>query len=152
MDRKKDEIAWCAGIYEGEGFIGHGKKNGTSVQLIIPMTDLEPLQEFQRITGVGKVVGPYPCYFKGKRVKDKWVYGCYNFEHTQYLIAMFWNYLSPRRRDQAKAVLTGMKHHYAKSYVRTKYGKKITELSDEERKEYGRWKQANRKPRISPPR
>lgn len=50
------EIAWAAGLYEGEGTccISHG-----SAIVSIVMTDLKPVQWFFETIGCGKIYGPY---------------------------------------------------------------------------------------------
>ncbi len=50
------EIAWAAGLFEGEGCI---TKNGNSPALRLNSTDEETVIRFQRIIGAGAVYGPY---------------------------------------------------------------------------------------------
>lgn len=63
------ELAWCAGFFDGEGHVSYRRSypnastNKVSPQLIcnVPQKsdNIEVLQEFQRITGLGKIKGPY---------------------------------------------------------------------------------------------
>src|SRR5260221_4026358 len=60
------DIAWAAGLWEGEGNIGTIHKVDArhrlprmEPRLQLPTTDLDVLQKFQAVWGVGKIVGPY---------------------------------------------------------------------------------------------
>src|SRR3990167_5406713 len=55
------EIAWAAGLFEGEGCISVHRSKGRRPQpkLNIAMTDLEPMERFAKALGVGNVTGPY---------------------------------------------------------------------------------------------
>jgi hypothetical protein len=55
------EIAWLAGIFEGEGSVGISwptRTNRPYVQARIGMTDLDVLEHVQRVAG-GRLKGPY---------------------------------------------------------------------------------------------
>lgn len=55
---KPEEIAWLAGLFEGEGSIAITRRTERSivVQLIVGMTDEDVLLKAQRLSGVGHVV------------------------------------------------------------------------------------------------
>lgn len=60
-----EDIAYVAGLFEGEGCIQPMPKNGrVAVRLVIKMTDLDPLERVQSIFG-GTIRGPYQ-HTKGK--------------------------------------------------------------------------------------
>ena len=103
MDR--EAIAWAAGLYEGEGHIRSTTPHSKSLQLLINMTDVEPLEQFRDTFAAGKVRGPTP---RGE-YKPIWHYGLYNFEQIQAIVAMMWPWLSPRRREQAMRVLMDLR-------------------------------------------
>ena len=68
MPFKSEDVAWAAGLFEGEGTINTGKSyyvNGEKrarktpqITIRIGMTDIEPLERFAAIFG-GSVTGPY---------------------------------------------------------------------------------------------
>jgi hypothetical protein len=108
------DVAWAAGLYEGEGTChsGYGtyrykgelrSRKTPTYQLRIAMTDLEPLQKFQETFGVGVINGPY---MSAKSTKPAWHYSVTGYERTQAIIAAIWPWLSPRRKDQALKCLT----------------------------------------------
>lgn len=48
-----EEIAWCAGLFEGEGsFATMGK---TGAQLVLGMTDADVVERFARLVGCGNI-------------------------------------------------------------------------------------------------
>jgi hypothetical protein len=55
------DLAWAAGLFEGEGYVEH-RPNGcgrTTRGLGLAMTDLDVVERFQKVVGVGAVRGPY---------------------------------------------------------------------------------------------
>jgi hypothetical protein len=56
MVTREEEIAWAAGLFEGEGTFtwDYGR-----AQLRVKMTDLDVLEKLLDIWSVGKVYGPY---------------------------------------------------------------------------------------------
>lgn len=53
MDYSEAAVAWAAGLFEGEGCIGHRKDGGT--ELSVEMTDEDVVRRFAEIVGVGNV-------------------------------------------------------------------------------------------------
>lgn len=53
----EQEIAWAAGLFEGEGCIS--TYQGDHTQLTLVSTDFDVIERFHRIVGVGTVSGPY---------------------------------------------------------------------------------------------
>jgi hypothetical protein len=94
MDGVNPEIAWAAGLFEGEGTI---TICGGSLHLRVQMTDLEVLERFCQIVGTGKIYGPYTTQFKdGFNRKPRWTWVCYGpLARATYLTLSPW--LSPRR-------------------------------------------------------
>lgn len=106
----KEDVAWAAGLFEGEGTI-YGNKKPTrrnhKMALMVSSTDKDVVDRFQSIVGQGRVHGPYQ--FGGrKKPLYQWVSG--KFETIQFLVAVFWPWLGERRKAQAVAVLS---HHKA---------------------------------------
>lgn len=89
----REDIAYCAGLYEGEGYVSaairlrtYSRKPDPRMQLKIVMTDVGPLHIFADTFDVGNIYGPYEQ--KGKNTwKDKYDYSLYRFEYIQFVIA-----------------------------------------------------------------
>jgi hypothetical protein len=56
MSVENAQIAWAAGLFEGEGTI---VDSTGSVQLRVKMTDLDVLERLLDVFGVGDIYGPY---------------------------------------------------------------------------------------------
>lgn len=108
------DLAWCAGFYEGEGTIhfqlqGRKLKDGSDGRpfraLLLTINQVEDysLENFAMKLGIGKVTGPY----KGRTANCKKYYQfrVTGYEDVQYVIASIWNWLSPRRQEQASYAL-----------------------------------------------
>jgi len=69
MTRDTD-IAWCAGFFDGEGHVSYTRsyphpnsgKVTCGLRCSVPQSadNIEVLKEFQRVVGLGKIMGPYP--------------------------------------------------------------------------------------------
>lgn len=97
----RENWAWLAGLYEGEGWIGANRK---WVQLKITSADLELLGRVYGMVGVGRITGPYTQekYPNAKPYHDLTV----AVSSDAYAIAMaIWPWLTSRRQEQiVKAV------------------------------------------------
>lgn len=104
----REELAWAAGFYDGEGSAGFYLKRtqlrkNTHGQLALTVMQTEPeiLERFCRAVGVGKVNGPYVVRnSKYPNRKPQWRYGVQTFEHVQAVIAMLWPWLGETKRVQ----------------------------------------------------
>jgi hypothetical protein len=69
-----EEIAWAAGLFEGEGSITHIGRRGQSfeLQVAVNMTDEDVVRRFDEIVDRGKVYGPYLPLSHGDRRKPFW--------------------------------------------------------------------------------
>ena len=70
------EMAWAAGLFEGEGSIhwtGKREGHGNTYRLVLQMamTDKEPLDRFASIIGIGNVAGPY---IRDERHSPSWAW------------------------------------------------------------------------------
>jgi hypothetical protein len=106
MNINRENLAWAAGFYEGEGTIGY--YNGLALK--IPQVNKEPLDKFLAIAGVGRIIGPYT---RNPKHKPQYVYQVFSFEHCQALIAMLWPWLSESRKLQIKRAF--IKYHNRRS-------------------------------------
>jgi hypothetical protein len=93
----RENLAWAAGIFEGEGsiFVHPVKKN--SVYLKISMTDEDVLRKFHAIVGLGTICGPY----RRLDYKPQWQWACAGGKQVQALLAAFWCFLGDRRKSKA---------------------------------------------------
>jgi hypothetical protein len=104
------ELAWAAGLFEGEGTFVVFKNGGPAAyrypQAKVSMTDEDVVRRFGDVLGFGTVNGPYDSYgARGKRRKPIWTWHGNGLEKTQALVAAFWPWFGERRRGRAAEVL-----------------------------------------------
>ncbi len=103
MNFNKENLAWAAGLFDGEGcFCISHKKNKLSGNLraIICMTEKEPIERFLNIVKIGKIVldhGEQP----EKNCKAVYRWYVHGYEKVQFIIIILWNWLSKFRKLQA---------------------------------------------------
>lgn len=93
------EVAWAAGLFEGEGCITMNAGT-TKLRLALGSTDEDVVRRFAAIVGCGFVNGPY----KIKGGKDQWRWGCAT-RGTLAVLPMFLPYLGERRRARAAEIM-----------------------------------------------
>lgn len=101
----REDLAWAAGLFEGEGCITIGERNATRRRHPIcqlNMADEDVVRRLHTVLGVGTV--RMRKYQPVK--KDQWVWRVSSFEDAQYVIAALWNWLGARRKNRALEVLT----------------------------------------------
>jgi hypothetical protein len=107
--RLAENVAWAAGLFEGEGSIICATKSH-GVQLSLGSTDRDVIDRFVRMTG-GKIYGPYRP--NGKRTpanrKDIFQWKIQDTLRAQVLLREFWPYLGERRRAKAAEAIAS---HY----------------------------------------
>lgn len=100
--RNREDLAWAAGIYEGEGSLYVCRR---TMLMSVKMTDLDVLQRLRDVMGFGVVYGPYTLLnFPQRKPTYAWQVG--NFEGMQAACAFFWPWLGMRRRAKIVEVLT----------------------------------------------
>ena len=102
-------MAWCAGLYEGEGSVCLLKSRKTrTIRMAIGSTDRDVLESFQQIVG-GNLGGPYKS--QGSKTpghyKEIWHWSTSRVDLVREILGKFEPYLSQRRKDQAAAALAG---------------------------------------------
>lgn len=97
----REELAWAAGFFDGEGYIAGHNCRGSGQRLQIPQVDRRALDRFQRAMGFGKVVGPWP---NGK-FSPRYHYRVGRFAEVQAAIALMWTWLGPVKKEQARNAL-----------------------------------------------
>ena len=112
----KENRAWAAGVYEGEGTITLSSKTyrykgelcnrkSRPMQLRIGMTDLDIIERLQDIMGGYIFYGtPYKSHHK-----PNYVLCITRAGEIMTNIGMMWPYLGERRREQAKKVILSWK-------------------------------------------
>jgi hypothetical protein len=53
MNRQTEAVAWCAGLFEGEGYV-HARKGG-GVEIGLEMVDEDVVRKFHALVGCGNV-------------------------------------------------------------------------------------------------
>src|SRR5690349_14037251 len=103
---KREELAWAAGLFDGEGNTSYSEKNKSrgyrtpSVHIHVGNTFKPLLERFQvSVGGLGKI---YIMRKGDARNKRAWQLCAGSFEVVQAVIAMLWGFLSEEKKSQAK--------------------------------------------------
>ena len=101
------DIAWAAGVFEGEGCIAVAKGACYShMQLVVVMSDEDIITRLHDVLGLGVVRGPF---FRktaaGNDAKPLWMWRAGAFQHTQAILGLFWKHLGKRRKERAATAL-----------------------------------------------
>ena len=112
----REELAWAAGFFDGEGHIGLEKASRpTQMCPRIQVTQTEPLtlERFRHaVGGLGTINGPYN--HGGSDKKPTWRYTTNRFEHAQAVVAALWLFLSaPKRAQIANTIRRYRREHRA---------------------------------------
>jgi hypothetical protein len=99
-----EEIAWAAGLFEGEGSITRfGRRGGSfDLRLGLNMTDEDVVIRFDAIVDRGKVYGPYVPVSRGAPRKPIWNWVALG-DAGHDVIDLIGPWLSARRILQARA-------------------------------------------------
>jgi hypothetical protein len=96
----RHEVAWAAGLFEGEGSI---TMNGARRAVQLRNCDEEVVRRFQKVLRVGKVYGPY-VNRSGERdghPRQDFFHWSAHGEECEIALEMMWPWLSRRRRRRA---------------------------------------------------
>ena len=94
-----EEIAWAAGLFDGEGSITHTDRD---LQLLLKNTDLELVTRFDRIVARGHVYGPYRYIGRdGFNRKPFWSWVAHG-DAAHDVVDLLARWLSRRRLEQAR--------------------------------------------------
>jgi hypothetical protein len=102
MKINREELAWAAGFFDGEGNTGSAWSSPIHVQ--VSNTDLRLLQRFWAALGVGRISGPYTLKNRPQN-RPHWHWAATSFEDAQAAIALLWVWLSESKRKQAAKAL-----------------------------------------------
>jgi hypothetical protein len=104
VDWSREDLAWCAGIFEGEGSFSFSRVGGrTYVKATVAMTDHDVVERFASTVGFGSVTYPYPPSWAGRKPKAVW--STHSFEKVQALAAATWPWLGARRRARVTELI-----------------------------------------------
>jgi hypothetical protein len=111
----REELAWAAGFYDGEGSAGaYRLRNRTSYYVSLRMSihqiELSPLVRFKAaVNGVGTISEPRAIN-SGKPIR---AWQANSYEEGQAVIAMLWPFLCEPKKKQAENALRKMrKYHF----------------------------------------
>lgn len=94
-----EEIAWAAGLFDGEGSITHTDRD---LQLLLKNTDLELVERFDLIVGRGHAYGPYLYESRdGYNRKPAWCWVAQG-DAAHDVVDLLARWLSRRRLEQAR--------------------------------------------------
>jgi hypothetical protein len=101
MVASKEEIAWAAGLFAGEGCISHMERGAAfDLQVALVMTDEEVVRRFDAIVNRGRVYGPYHPPSSGDHRKPFWRWVALG-DVGQDVLELLGPWLMSRRRRQA---------------------------------------------------
>lgn len=100
------QLAWAAGLFEGEGNFSQYEYKGVNGSIYYPRaalvsSDKDILERFQEIVGLGNITSKK----KNLGKKDMWVWQTGSVEKTQALYAMLWKWLGERRKDRIREIV-----------------------------------------------
>jgi len=105
------EIAWAAGLFEGEGSFDHSAGNAHRPRATMSLTDQDVLERFMRAVGVGTIG---PSKRRASHHKEAWQWWTNEAEfHVVYALLKPW--LGPRRTQAAEAAIKARADHISKS-------------------------------------
>ena len=114
------QIAWAAGLFEGEGAIcgaqkyknirraeGERVKSGYRWWLVVHSTDHDVLRHFAQVVGAGKFYGPYPDK-RSKEYQPQLRWATTTLEDAQAVLTLLLPFLGERRAKKARECLEAM--------------------------------------------
>ncbi len=107
--RTRENMAWAAGFFDGEGSFWSNVRNDASdgvraITASVTNTDRELLDKFQSIVGLGKVRGPYQEQRGNRQPVYRWSVG--GHRAVQAVGAMMWEWLGTYKRQRWAEALT----------------------------------------------
>ena len=99
MTFNREELAWAAGFYDGEGHTRSGRTIGV---VISQSNSPELLERFNgAVGGVGCVYGPFEYRDRRPTQKPFYTFGATSFESAQHCVCCLWPWLGSAKRAQA---------------------------------------------------
>ena len=103
------ELAWVAGFFDGEGYIGAGGSVGKrTIEMSIAQASINglplTLTRVALVLGVGRLRGPRMLTNSWSKL-PQYVWCARSFEDVQFAVALVWTWLGPVKRAQARDAL-----------------------------------------------
>lgn len=103
------ELAWVAGFFDGEGYVGAGGSPGRrTIEMSIGQASTgalpETLTRVALVLGVGRLRGPRMLDNAWSKL-PQYVWCAKSFEDVQVAVALLWTWLGPVKRTQARNAL-----------------------------------------------
>lgn len=106
MAGSREDLAWCAGFFDGEGCFSVSKSDQRHpykyARVRINQVNREVLDKFASSVGVGRVRGPYQ---KESNQQPIYVYDASTWAEVKVVIDLLWPWLGNVKREQATKVL-----------------------------------------------
>jgi hypothetical protein len=104
----REELAWAAGLFDGEGciFTANSQSRYGYPRMSMGQNDPEVLQRFASAVEAGTVLIRGTLTSAGK---EHWVYRCTQWRDVQAIVAKLWPWLGSVKRAQAKVVFLKFK-------------------------------------------
>lgn len=102
----REELAWAAGFFDGEGWTGTISNNGEKhyARMAIHQVHLPSLERFQRaVLGLGRIGGPYD--HSGGRNKPIYKWQVTNYAEVQAVGVLLIGFLAAEKADQWTAAM-----------------------------------------------
>ncbi len=120
MNINETDIAWAAGLFEGEGSISL-HTGGLRPVLALRMSDKDVVECFSAIVNGAlafdrPVSGPWLPKAGARGKKPLWTWHARNVCEVQQVLRLFWSYLGDRRREQSATA-------FARYYEYNGYGR-----------------------------
>lgn len=148
QNRSREDLAWAAGLWEGEGCFT-GVKNRVP-QATMSMTDEDVMRRFAVVIGFGTIYA----VTKPAPRKNCWMWQSRTFESFQATVALLWPWLHERRRARAAELLLGYRARLAlmeigggtyaghPTIAGQMFGKRARDLTPDEERLYNRTRMA----------
>lgn len=109
MEYHREDLAWLAGLFEGEGSFSLLQANTYPIpRAKVSCTDKDVIEKIYRIVGFGS-------FFEAPQAngyKMQWQWQTASFEGFQAFVAMIWPWLCSRRQARATEIMEAMKTYY----------------------------------------
>jgi hypothetical protein len=119
------EVAWAAGLFEGEGCIHADRKLGRiRLRFTVTSTDLDVLERFEQAVGCGSISGPY---WQPKSTKPTYSWKARKPDDVRHLSALLRPYLGQRRlarleelesEQRSQRPIVGRRHYLTEGQTR----------------------------------
>lgn len=99
------ELAWLAGLIEGEGCFGCYQRSGRSdfqLQFALASTDQDVVERAHGVMNLGRVTGPWN---GGRGHKDVWTWRIAHPQAFMTLVSAIWSYMGERRQTKITEAL-----------------------------------------------